>query len=102
VGGKLNNTDGVLGKIAGIVFTNTNPVSMLGARSIVLGAFFNATLPHFTTSQRVAVTRSFRQGIEDAMSRMDDVPLPAEYHSTLLELTNPILAALDQESATHR
>jgi hypothetical protein len=99
VSGKLNNTDGVLGKIAGIVFTNTNPVSMLGARSIVLGAFFNATL---TTSQRVAVTRSFRQGIEDAMSRMDDVPLPAEYHSTLLELTNPILAALDQESATHR
>jgi hypothetical protein len=27
--------------------------------------------------------------------------LPAEYHSTLLELTNAILAALGQESATH-
>lgn len=32
------------------------------------------------------------------MSLMDDVALPAEYHSTLLELTNAILTALAQES----
>jgi hypothetical protein len=52
--------------------------------------------------QRVEVTRSFRQGIEEAMSLMDDVALPAEYHSALLELTKVILAALGQESARRR
>ncbi|MFM0221881.1 hypothetical protein [Paraburkholderia dipogonis] len=98
----MNNTDEVLGKMVGIVNANTKTVSMLGARSLVLGAFFDATLPHLTMSQRAAVNRSFRQGIEDALAQMDDMPLPAEYHSTLLELTNAILAALGQESGRRR
>jgi hypothetical protein len=66
----------------------------------VLGAFLDAALPHLTTSQRAAVTRSFRQGIEDAMAQTDDMRLPAEYHTTLLGLTNAILAALDRGSVT--
>jgi hypothetical protein len=74
----------------------------LGARAMVLGKILEAVLPHLTTLQRVEVTRSFRQGIEEAMSLMDDVALPAEYHSALLELTKVILAALGQESARRR
>jgi hypothetical protein len=66
---------------------------------MVLGKFLEAALPHLTTLQRVEITRSFRHGIEDAMAQMDDVALPAEYHSALLELTNAILAELSQESA---
>jgi len=93
----LDNTDEVLGEMAGIVTANTKTVSMLGARAMVLGKFLEAALPQFTTLQRAEVTRSFRQGIEDVMSCMDDLPLPAEYHSALLELTNTILAALGQE-----
>lgn len=69
---------------------------------MVLGKILEAVLPHLTTLQRVEVTRSFRQGIEEAMSLMDDVALPAEYHSALLELTKVILAALGQESARRR
>ncbi|MFL9913435.1 hypothetical protein [Paraburkholderia sp. RL17-337-BIB-A] len=98
----MNNADEVLRKMAALSTTNTKTVSMLGARSVVLGAFFDAALPHLTTSQRAVVTRSFRQGIEDALAQMDDMPLPAEYHSTLLELTNAILATLDQESGGRR
>jgi hypothetical protein len=98
----LNNSDEVLGKIAGLVTANTKTVSMLGARSIVLGAFFDAALPHLTTSQGAVVTRSFRRGIENALAEMDDMPLPAEYHSTLLELTNAILVTLGQESGRRR
>ena len=64
---------------------------------MVLGTFLDAALPQLTTLQRVEVARSFRQGIEDAMSHMDDVALPAEYHSALLERTNTILAALERE-----
>jgi hypothetical protein len=65
---------------------------------MVLGKILEAVSPLLATLQRVEVTRSFRQGIEEAMSLMDDVALPAEYHSALLELTKVILAALGQES----
>ena len=74
-------------------------MAVLGARTMVLGKFHDAVLPHLTPLQRVDVIRSFRLGIEDAMSRMDDVALPAEYHSALLELTNSILAALSRAPA---
>ena len=86
--------------MAALVTSNTKAVSMLGARAMVLGKFFDAALPYLTTLQCIKVIRSFRQGIEDALSAMDDVALPAEYHSALLELTNAILAELGRESAT--
>jgi hypothetical protein len=96
----LDNANEVLGRMSELVTANMKTMSMLGARAMVLGKFLDAALPQLTTLQRAEVTRSFRQGIEDAMSCMDDVPLPSEYHSALLELTRTILAALDQESAT--
>ncbi len=85
--------------MAGLVTANTKTVSMLGARAMVLRKFLDVALPQLTTSQCAEVIWLFRQGIEEAMSMMDDVPLPAEYHSALLELTNAILAALSQRSA---
>jgi hypothetical protein len=88
-----------LGKMSEVVTANTKAVSFLGARTMVLGKFLEAALPHLTPLQRVEITRSFREGIEDALSLMDDVALPAEYHSALLELTNSILAALSQAPA---
>jgi hypothetical protein len=88
-----------LGKMSEVVTANTKAVSFLGARAMVLGKFLEAALPQLTPLQRVEITRSFRQGIEDALSLMDDVALPAEYHSALLELTNSILAALSREPA---
>ncbi|MGF6596692.1 hypothetical protein P3T23_001403 [Paraburkholderia sp. GAS448] len=98
----MDNASEALGKMAGLVTTNTKAMSMLGGRAMVLGAFFDAALPHLSTSQCAEVARSFRQGIEDAMARMDDVALPGEYHSALLGLTNTILAALSRESATRQ
>jgi hypothetical protein len=92
----LDNANEVLGKMAGLVTANTKTMSRLGAQAMVLGKFLDAALPQLTVLQRAEVTRSFRLGIEDALSRMDDVPLPAEYHSALLELTNTILAALNR------
>jgi hypothetical protein len=92
----LDNLEEALGKITGLTTVNTKVVSMHGARAMVLGKFLDATLPQLMDLQRVEVARSFRQGIEEAASLMDDVPLPVEYHSALLKLTNTILAALDQ------
>jgi hypothetical protein len=94
----LDNADAALEKMSRLVTANMETVSMLGARAMVLGKFLDAALPQLTTSQRAEVALSFRQGIEDAMALMDDVPLHAGYHSALLELTNTILATLAQGS----
>ncbi len=98
----MDNANEVLSQMSKLVTAHTKTMGALGARTMVLGKFFDVVLPHLTTLQRVEVSRSFRQGIEDAMSLMDDVALPAEYHSALLELTNTILAALGQKSAARQ
>ncbi|WP_242539766.1 hypothetical protein [Trinickia mobilis] len=99
---KLDNANEVLAQMGKLVTANAKVVSALGARAMVLGKFFDAALPHLATSQRAEIAKSFRHGIEDAMSLMDDVPLPAEYHSTLLQFTNSILAALSHGSSGSR
>jgi hypothetical protein len=96
----LNTATDILDRLNQFVTSNTTAVSTLGARVMVLGKFLDAALPHLTVLQRVAVTRSFRQGVEDAMAQIDDMALATAYHSTLDELTHTILAALREESAT--
>ncbi|MFM0350671.1 hypothetical protein [Paraburkholderia sp. RL17-347-BIC-D] len=94
----MNHINEVLDQVTTLVDANRKKLGVLGARAMVLGAFLEAAMPHFTTSQRAEISRSFRRGIEEAMSLMDDLVLPAEYHSALLELTNAILATLGQQS----
>ncbi|MDH6147152.1 MULTISPECIES: hypothetical protein [Paraburkholderia] len=98
----MDDANDALEQIAKLVTANTKTMSALGARVMVLGKFLAAALPHLTTLQRAGIARSFRQGIEEAMSLMDDVPLSADYHSALLELTNGILATLGHGSSRHR
>jgi hypothetical protein len=69
-------------------------IAVLGARALVLSQFHAAAWPYLTAQQRVVISQSFREGIEDAMASMDDVGLPAEFHAALLELTNTILSTL--------
>ena len=88
----MNNPGEVLGQMSKVVTTNTKTMGVLASRG-GLGKFF--------ASQCVEISRSFRRGIEDAKSLMDDVALRAEYHSALLELTNTILGSL-KESARDR
>lgn len=93
----LNNANDAPDELAGLIAANSPNMVALCARAMVLVTFLKAALPHLTTLQRADVTLSFRQGIEEAMSLMDDLALPADYHSALLELTNAILASLAQE-----
>jgi hypothetical protein len=92
----MDDIDRGLDRIAQLTAANSEKIAVLAARTVVLSKFRDAVLPYLTTAQRAAITTSFRQGVEDAMALMDDVALPAEYHSALLELTNAILAALGQ------
>ncbi len=95
----MNNVDEALVQMSKLIITHTKSMGVLGGRTMVLGTFLDVVISHLTTSQCVEVCKSFRKGIEDAMTLMDDVPLPAEYHSALLELTNSIVAKLNQGSA---
>ena len=94
--------DALIEHMSVIVTVNTRTISMLGARAMVLGKFLDAVLPRLTTVQRAETAKSFRHGIEDTMSLMDDVPLPVEYHSELIALTNTILAKLGHGSSKRR
>jgi hypothetical protein len=77
-----------------LIADSSTKIAVLGARALVLGQFHAAVWPYLTAQQRVVISQSFREGIEDAMASMDDVALPAEFHSALLELTNTILVTL--------
>lgn len=74
--------------------SNVDGVARLGARVVVMSKLLDAALPHLTPLQRVAVEQAFRDGIEEAMAYVDDIAMPEQYHSTLLELTNQFLVAL--------
>ncbi|SDI57072.1 hypothetical protein SAMN04487926_119105 [Paraburkholderia steynii] len=98
----LNDIDSLMESLATSVASNGNAVSRFGARVVVMSKFIDATFPQLTATQCVEIIRQFRQGIEDSLSLMDDMPLPGEYHSTLLEQTNNLLTALDRKSGGHR
>lgn len=72
---KLSNTDEALAKMTALARAYTKTVGMLGARTMALGKFFDAVLPHLTAPQRIRARVSFRHGTEDAMAQTDDVPL---------------------------
>jgi hypothetical protein len=74
----------------------------IGARLVVLCKFVDAVLPQLDAAQSREVERLFRQGVEDAMSLVDDIAVPCAYHTTLLEQTNVLLTALEKRGAVVR
>jgi hypothetical protein len=71
--------------------SNVDGVARIGARVVVMSKLLDAALPRLTPLQRVDVEQAFRDGIEEAMAYVDDMAMPQQYHSTLLELTNQYL-----------
>lgn len=83
---------------ANLAEENGKAISRIGARTVVLCKFVDAVLPQLTAAQCRQIDPLFRQGIEDAMACTDDVAVPGIYHTTLLEQTNVLLAALAKKS----
>jgi hypothetical protein len=98
----LKNTNALLKSLTTLVASNSETISSFGAQIVVMGNFLDATFPHLTAAQCAKITTSFRHEVERTMSLMDDVPLPAEYHSMLLAQTNALLNMLHARSAAHR
>lgn len=82
--------------------SHTEAVSRIGARMVVLCKFVDVVLPQLTAAQCRQIDRLFRQGVEDAMSRTDDIAVSGTYHTTLLEQTNVLLTVLGQKGAMQR
>ncbi|MGF6533400.1 MULTISPECIES: hypothetical protein [Paraburkholderia] len=97
-----NVTGELLSAYASFAVSNSNAVSRIGARAMVLCRFFDATLPQLTAAQCDEITRIFRHGVNDTMSITDDVEMPSAYHTALLEQTNALLAALEEQGSARR
>jgi hypothetical protein len=80
--------------MSALITKHTKAAAVRSARAMVLGKFLDATLLHLTQVQSAEIRKSFRVGAKDLMAMMDDVPLSADYHASLLELTNSTLVAL--------
>lgn len=90
----MSNADDTLQIARRLVNENTQIISVIGARVIVLTTFLDAVLPYLTTSQSVMIGNSFRQGMDQVLSLTDDVRVPPEHQAALLEMTGSILEAL--------
>ncbi|WP_236721045.1 hypothetical protein [Paraburkholderia phytofirmans] len=95
----MDKTTELLDSMSALIAKHTKAAAVLSARAMVLGKFLDATFLHLTQAQSAEIRKSFRAGVEDSMAMMDDVPLSADYHASLLELTNSILEALAQRGA---
>ena len=81
---------------------SSDAVARFGARLAVLCKFVDAVLPQLAADQCQQIDVSFRQGIDELLSRTEDIVTPVTYHTTLMEQANVMLAALSQRSGTQR
>lgn len=81
---------------------SSDAVARFGARLAVLCKFVDAVLPQLAADQCKQIDSSFRQGIDELLSRTEDIVTPVAYHTTLMEQANVMLAALAQRSGMQR
>ncbi|MGN6086209.1 hypothetical protein [Trinickia sp.] len=81
---------------------SSEAVARFGARLAVLCKFVDAVVPQLAGDQCLKIDSSFRKGIEELLSRTEDIVTPPGYHTTLMEQTNVMLAALAQRSSVQR
>jgi hypothetical protein len=95
----LNVDEEFLGAVASAVSSSLTSVIGLGARKIVLSKLIDATLPLLTPEQCSQILPKFQASVEDIMAMMDDLRLPADFHSVILEETNACIERLKQISS---
>ena len=92
----MNSYDAVVTRMSELTTHSTEVSAILGARALVLGAFVEQVIPLLTSPQCSSLAEAFKRSVEDIMALMDDVCLPAQFHSTLLSLTNSTVASLNR------
>jgi hypothetical protein len=89
------NDEMLLHSMTALVSAHGKAISRFGASVVVMTKFVEAVLPQLSTAQIERTIQSFRAQVGEAMAVADDVLLPGEYRTTLIEQANVLLARLD-------
>lgn len=91
--GKFEKT---LDAVATLVSDTTTNISQAAATALVMQEFVDLTLPKLTQAQCAEIHVQLRQVLEDRMSLMDHMTLPANYHSVFLDKASDVLRRLER------
>jgi hypothetical protein len=89
------NDEMLLHSMTALVSAHGKAISRFGASVVVMTKFVEAVLPQLSTAQIERTIQAFRAQVGEAMAVADDVLLPGEYRTTLIEQANVLLARLD-------
>ncbi|CAG9266903.1 hypothetical protein [Paraburkholderia unamae] len=93
------NDEMLLHSMTALVSAHGKAISRFGASVVVMTKFVEAVLPQLSTPQIERTIQAFRAQLGEAMAVADDVRLPGEYRTTLIEQANVLLARLGGEPA---
>jgi hypothetical protein len=92
---ETSGDNGLLARMQKLAVSSSKAASRFGAELVVQYSFIDAVLPALNEHQRRQVALAFRREIENVMARTDDVPMPPEYHATLIARVNDLLKWLE-------
>ncbi|SDE27556.1 hypothetical protein [Paraburkholderia lycopersici] len=97
------NDEMLLHSMTALVSAHGKAISRFGANVVVMTKFVEAVLPQLSAAQIERTIQAFRAQLGEAMAVADDVMLPGDYRTTLIEQANVLLARLGADAApTHQ
>ncbi|CAD6554077.1 hypothetical protein LMG27952_05540 [Paraburkholderia hiiakae] len=88
----------LLNSMTALVSAHGKAISRFGASVVVMTKFVEAVLPQLSTAQIERTILAFRAQLGEAMVVADDVLLPGEYRTTLIEQANMLLARMGSDA----
>ncbi|HEY4803432.1 MAG TPA: hypothetical protein VIH96_12525 [Paraburkholderia sp.] len=84
----------LLHSMTALVSAHGKAISRFGASVVVMTKFVEAVLPQLSAAQVERTIQAFRAHVGEAMAVADDVLLPGEYRTTLIEQANVLLSRM--------
>ena len=88
----------LLHSMTALVSAHGKAISRFGASVVVMTKFVEAVLPQLSAAQIESTILAFRALLGEAMTVADDVLLPGDYRTTLIEQANMLLARLGSDA----
>lgn len=88
----------LLHSMTALVSAHGKAISRFGASVVVMTKFVEAVLPQLSSAQIESTILAFRALLGEAMTVADDVLLPGDYRTTLIEQANMLLARLGSDA----
>lgn len=88
----------LLHSMTALVSAHGKAISRFGASVVVMTKFVEAVLPQLSAAQIESTILAFRALLGEAITVADDVLLPGDYRTTLIEQANMLLARLGSDA----